>query len=105
MADSATFCWVCEEIERVTRLSRLEARGTVRLALKEAGLEPRSVNAEQMKTILKKVMPAELASRGIEEAASLCGGIARALESAGLGGAASSAETPEEIFRRLGARG
>jgi hypothetical protein len=105
MADSAAFCWACEEIERVTRLSRLEARGTVRLALKEAGLEPRSVSAEQMKTILKKVMPAELASRGIEEAASLCGEIARALENAKLGDAASTAETPEEVFRRLGARG
>jgi len=34
MADSAAFGWVCEQLQRATHLSELEARGTVRLALK-----------------------------------------------------------------------
>ena len=39
MADARAFDWVCEEVEKKSSLSRLEARGTVRLALKKAGLD------------------------------------------------------------------
>jgi hypothetical protein len=39
MADSASFDLVCEVLERDTSLERLEARGTVRLALKQTTLE------------------------------------------------------------------
>jgi hypothetical protein len=102
MADSPAFCWVCEEVERVTRLNRLEARGTVRLTMKEAGFEPGSVNRLQLKTILEKMMPASLESRGIEEASSLCSKMAAALDSTELGDGAPTAESPEEIFQRLG---
>jgi hypothetical protein len=104
MADSPAFCWVCGEIERATRLNRLEARGTVRLTMREAGFEPGSVNRVQMKTILEKMMPANLESRGIEGASSLCSEMAGALGSAELGDGASTAESPEEIFQRLGGR-
>ena len=68
MADSPAFCWVCEEIERATRLNRLEARGTVRLTLKEAGFDPGSVNRVQMRTILERMMPGQVADqRPVEE--------------------------------------
>jgi hypothetical protein len=36
MADSKAFTTLCEELERASSLDRLEARGTVRLALKQA---------------------------------------------------------------------
>ena len=49
MPDSAAFEWTCNELEERCSLDRLEARGTVRLALKQAGLEARSVTPEQMK--------------------------------------------------------
>jgi hypothetical protein len=102
MADAAVFYWVCDELEKATSLNRLEARGTVRLAMKQAGFEPSSVDSKQMQTILEKLMPAELESRGIDEAAALCSKLAGALASAELGGAAPGGESPEEIFRRLG---
>jgi hypothetical protein len=105
MADSPAFCWVCEEIERVTCLNRLEARGTVRLTLKEAGFDPGSVNRVQMRTILEKMMPGQLESKGIEEASSLCSEMAAALDSAELGDGTPVAESPEEIFQRLGGSG
>ena len=66
MADSATFEWVCNELEQRTSLDRLEARGTVRLSLKQAGLEPGTVTTEQMKVVLEKVLPSELDSRGVD---------------------------------------
>jgi hypothetical protein len=73
--------------------------------LKEGGFAPGSVNRVQMRTILERMMPAELESRGIEDASSLCGEMAGALGSAELGDAACTGESPEEVFQRLAGRG
>jgi hypothetical protein len=72
MADSAAFAWTCAEIVRSTALSELVARGTVRLALKQAGLTPDSVNGEQMAVVLREILPQELANRAVSDAAKLC---------------------------------
>jgi hypothetical protein len=99
MADSPAFDWVCAELEQRTALDRLEARGTVRLALKQAGLDSRSLTTEQMRVVIERVMPKELAARGVKDPEGVCRTLA-----AGITGVASQkggAETPEEVFRRL----
>jgi hypothetical protein len=101
MADAAAFQRVCSELEILTGLSTLEARGTVRLALKAAGFDAKSVNSEQMSVVVRKVLPGELSLRGIEAGEGLCERIASGL--AGCADAASAAESPEDVFRRLGA--
>lgn len=101
MADSPAFDFVCTKLEELTDLDRLAARGTVRLALKEAGLEARSVTSEQMGVVLDKVLPPELVARGIEGGNVMCVEIAGGL--AGLGSFAE-AETPDAVFKRLGGR-
>ena len=99
MADSTSFEFACSELERTTSLDRLEARGTVRLALKETGLEARSVAPGQMATVMSKVLPKELAIRGIAESESICSAIAAALSQLP---DEDVAETPEAVFQRLG---
>jgi len=101
MADSAAFTWVCDELQRATRLSELEARGTVRLALKQAGLEARHTTPGEMAVLLEKVLPAELAQRAVENAAGLCRDLATRLRSQGLEDAGDAARI-ESVFRRLG---
>ena len=99
MADSPSFELACQVLERSTSLDRLEARGTIRLALKTAGLEARDVTAEQMGTVVEKLLPRELRNRGVDNGDAACAEIA-----AGLRGIRSqtAAETPEAIFKRLG---
>ena len=99
MADSTSFEFACAELERTTSLDRLEARGTVRLALKETGLEAHSVTPGQMATVMTKVLPTELATRGVEEGESICAAIAAGLSDLPDGDAA---DTPEAVFQRLG---
>lgn len=99
MANSEAFDYVCEQLERRTSLDRLQARGTVRLALKEAGLDAAGVTPDQMKVVLDKVLPAELAARGIEEPESHCAALAAGIE--GLA-AAPAGESPDAVFARLG---
>jgi hypothetical protein len=100
VADSEAFDWVCEQLERSTSLDRLEARGTVRLALKASGLEAQSVTPEQMQVVVEKVLPAELDSRGIADGHELCGRLRSGLGQIEAGPAPG--ETPDQIFQRLG---
>jgi hypothetical protein len=98
MADAAAFDFVCAHLEARTSLDRLAARGTIRLALKQAGLDSRSVTPEQMAVVIEKLLPAELETRGVAESAALCTELAnrtRRIE----GG--PSAETPDAVLRRL----
>ena len=99
MADTI-FDFVAEQLESSTDLDKLEARGTVRLALKAAGLDARSVTKEQMIVLLDKVLPGELSARGVGSADATCEQLAGALKSFDAGGAGS--ESPEDVFRRLG---
>ena len=99
MANSPVFDWVCEELERSTRLDRLEARGTVRLALKDAGLEAGVVQPDQMKVVIERLLPRELEGRGVEGAAAVCEQLAMRVEGVDAG---TSEESPDEVFRRLG---
>jgi hypothetical protein len=98
MADLTPFEHACERLEQLTGFSRLEARGTVRLALKEAGLDPASVKAAELSVVARKVLPNELAARGVADAESICEQLQSVLseiqDSAG-------SETPESVFARL----
>jgi hypothetical protein len=99
MADSAAFAAVSTQIEQRTDLDRLESRGTVRLALQKAGLDAASVTPRQMGVVLERVLPGELAGRGVADADGLCRNLASIVsalpeEAAG--------DTPDMVFQRLG---
>lgn len=99
MADSEVFDFVCELLEGLTVLDRLEARGTVRIALKQAGLEPRTVSSDQMSVVVKRVLVSELINRGIDDCEAKCRTIDQQL---GLLDDSPAADTPEAVFERLG---
>jgi hypothetical protein len=100
MADSAAFDWLCSQLEERTSLDRLEARGTVRLALRGAGLDPRSVTSGQMRVVIEKVMKDELTARGVEDVDGVCSSLATGLASQNFEAGAS--DTPDAVFSRLG---
>ncbi|MCG8589141.1 MAG: hypothetical protein MJE66_07605 [Proteobacteria bacterium] len=99
MAGVTAFEHVCGALEAAASLNQLEARGTIRLALKQAGLEARSVTPDQMAVVLERVLPAELESRGIESAESVCSEIRSGLSSLSVD---TTADSPEDVFARLG---
>jgi hypothetical protein len=100
MAEARSFTHVCELLERLTRLDRLEARGTVRLALKGAGFEAASVSREQMAVVVEKILPGELGSRGVESPEAVCAELRASLATLPLE-ATEEPEAPEAIFARL----
>jgi hypothetical protein len=100
MANPTVFDWVCAELERLTFLDTLEARGTVRLSLKEAGLEARSASSPQLAVVVGRILGGELRARGIENADEVCENLVIGLKSQE--SASSAGESPEEVFKRLG---
>lgn len=97
----SAFDWTCERLEARTDLTRIEARGTVRIALEAAGFDPRTVSREEMAVVLRKRMPAELASRRVSDPGPLCEELALGVCHLGES-EAPAAESPEQIFARLG---
>jgi hypothetical protein len=100
MATSTAFEWLCGELESSTELDRLAARGTVRIALKQAGLDPNATTADQLSVVLQRVLPGELGSRGIDAADGICSQIAARISQ--VPAEASDHESPEAVFQRLG---
>ena len=98
MSGSPAFAWTCLEIERATPLSELVTRGTVRLALKQAGLEAQAVSGREMSSVLRQILPQELANRAVPDSTRLCHELAGRILNEGFEGS----DPVADIFRRLG---
>jgi len=97
----ALFDRLCEELERSTTLARLAARGAVRLALREGGLEADTLTPRQVEAMLRHVLPAELRKCGVAEPDGVCAELARRLPA---GAADADTSAPEDMFRRIRGR-
>jgi hypothetical protein len=95
------FDFAAERLEHHTSLDRLEARGTLRIALKIAGLTAESVTAGQLCVVFEKLMPGELETRGVSDAASVCSAVIDDLASAPAPSGAAPATDLDAIFGRL----
>ncbi len=100
MADTL-FDFAADSLEQHSPFDRLEARGTLRIALKAAGLEPKNLTSTQLQVVFEKVMPEELDSRGVSDMQNVCAAVLADLGSAGGIAAGAGATSPDDIFRRL----
>ena len=100
MAESQAFDQVCQALEDTSSLSRLEARGTVRLALKEAGLDVKAVTSAELAVVITRVLPLELESRGVANAPSVCEAVRSAIDSRA--SHSPIKDRPDAVFQRMG---
>lgn len=99
MASSAAFETVCDRLEQLTSLDRLESRGTVRLLLKSAGLEASSVSGAQMAVAVDRLLGEELETRGVDNVDAVVSELRTSVADLGDD---STADSPDAIFARLG---
>ncbi len=97
---SPVFEWAAEGLENVAGLSRSEARGTVRLALREVGLTVTGVTRRPMLFVVDNVFPRLLQSRGVRDPGAVCAELGRLLQRADL--PPVSVEDADVVFARLG---
>ncbi|MDI1431990.1 hypothetical protein [Polyangium sorediatum] len=98
---SRVFERVAEELERLSKLTRLEARGTLRIALREAGFLPKNVTPRSMTVVLERTLPPLLLKRGVREAAMICYQMCILVRET-MGMESAEVETPERVFARIG---
>jgi hypothetical protein len=97
------FEWACELLENNTTMNRLQARGTLRLVLGNAGLDIATLTAGQLRVVASKLLAKELRSRAIVNPEQLCAALTVVppeVEKA----ASPLHPTPEDVFKRLGRR-
>jgi hypothetical protein len=99
VTQSLVFEWVSQKIAAAAGWTNLVARGTVRLALKEMGLDPRTVGKKEMATALRNSLGRLLEMHQVADAKGLCERLEHELWNAQM--SSSSVESPEDIFKRL----
>ena len=100
---SGLFDVAAESLEQHSSLDRLEARGTLRIALKAGGLDAKALTEEQLGVVFERVLPGELAMRGVEDAAGVCAAVMAAVkDSAAAADTANTSGNVYDVFRRLG---
>jgi len=100
MAENSVFATVCAVLEEESSLTRIQARGTIRLALRDGGLDPETVTVGQMLMVVERILPRELKRRALSD--SICKSLASRLRLLGTEDHLRH-ESPEAIFARLGA--
>jgi hypothetical protein len=95
------FDLAAERLEHHTSFSNIESRGTLRIALKSAGLTPKSLSLDELRVVFDKVMPAELEARGVRTAAAVCSSVMSDLAELTHPDDAGRAENVDDVFRRL----
>jgi hypothetical protein len=99
--DGGLFDAVGEVLQARAGLDALAARGTLRIALKNAGLDAKSVTPAQMKVVIERVLPRELESRGVRDAGAVLAALGDVVNAAQSAGGAAGAAAPEDVFRRI----
>ena len=99
--EATLFDLAAERLEHHSSLNRLAARGTLRIALKESGLDPKSLILQQLVVVFEKMMPKELKLHGVDDAASVCSAVIDDLANSPAATDTPPARDVDEIFRRL----
>jgi hypothetical protein len=99
VSDSPIFELVCERVEHEAGLSRLEARGTVRLLFKEVGLDPQLVAKGAAILAVDRCLEEALRVRRVADAEQVAARVLKALRESALEGPAG--QDPEAVFGRI----
>ena len=93
---------VSQALEQRTPMNQMQCRGTVRLALRKSGLDPKAVSVTEMLVVLRQVLPREIDVRGIEEGARICKVIAAELAGVEIEAPnRAAAEHTDSVLRRI----
>jgi hypothetical protein len=99
---SDLFAIAARHLERHCDLDALEARGTLRIALKAGGVDARDLDASQLQAVLSHLMPRELKARGVVDAETVCRAVARDVAVEWRAQDSARPERPDDVLRRLG---
>jgi hypothetical protein len=98
MAGSAAFEAVCVELAGFPNMDRWTARGTLQLALMDAGLEAANASAAQLLIVVERLLPRQLQSHGGADVTAICTRLRDVLSVM----PESKSDSSEAVFARMG---
>lgn len=101
MKQASDFDLAAQKLEQCSSFNRLEARGTLRIALRDSGFDAKSVAPGQLRVVIERLLPQHLRDRGIPEPERVCRLLVDSIPDAG---SQDADDSPEAIFARLGSR-
>ena len=84
-----------EFLEKHTSFTGLQSRGTIRLIMKAANLDPQTVEKTEMIRALKSYLPVELEKRGVSNGVEIAGKVVSDVEKA------KFADTAYDAFKKI----
>ena len=99
--ETSLFDFAAQKLEQQTGFNQLEARGTLRIAVKAAGLDPKNLSVDELRVVFAKLMPGELEQRGVGDSLGVCAAVMREFENAPIAGSDAGSNNPDDVFRRL----
>jgi len=96
------FDLAAEKLEASIDMDRLTARGTLRIALKQAGLDANKLTISQLRAVFEKLMPKELDARGVRDAAATCHSLMAEIALSADSIDIDFSGSPDDVFKRLG---
>lgn len=96
--ETQAFQLAADRLSEWTFLDTLAARGTIRILLREAGLEAGSVRAVQLAVVVRRLLPGALRARRVADVEDVSARVAGELDALGDG---ADRDTPERIFARM----
>jgi len=99
---TALFDFAAEKLEERADMDRLAARGTLRIALKEAGLDAHKLTVPQLRAVFEKLMPKELDARGVDNPVATCRAVMDEIAHSADAIDVDSSNSPDDVFKRLG---
>ena len=98
MPGSSAFEAVCTELAGFPNMDRWTARGTLQLALMDAGLEAANASAAQLLIVVERLLPRQLQSHGGADVTAICTRLRDVLSVM----PESKSDSPEAVFARMG---
>lgn len=98
MVESPVFSWAAEQLEVLSKMTRLQARGTLRRLLKDAGLDGETLTRTEWQQVARKMLANALRKQGITAVDDLVKNLSNIPEKIGM----TNSDSALEIFRRLG---
>lgn len=98
MVESPVFSWVAERLEIRSKMTRLQARGTLRRLLKDAGLDGETLTRSEWQHVARQMLAESLRKQGITAVDDLVKQLLSIPEEIGK----AKGDSALEIFRRLG---
>lgn len=106
MSTSAVFEWVGAALQEQTTLPPAQARGMLRLALRDGGLDAAAVTSKEMAAVLDRLLPDRLRKGGVADPANVCLRLSIGLKAKHFDADGATGPRAEEFFHRvLGGRG